>query len=52
MFLYEAKTYKKNKLMYKLYLDLKLYLMIKYNHSCLYMYNHVFINVYGKGMKY
>ena len=52
MFLYVAKTYKKNKLMY-LYLDLKLYLMIKCNHACLYMYNHVFINVYGKeGIRY
>lgn len=51
MFLYVNKTYKKNKLMY-LYLDLKLYLMIKYNHACLYMYNHVFIYVYDKGMKY
>lgn len=37
MFLYVAKTYKKNKLMY-LYLDLKLYLMIKYNHACKIMY--------------
>lgn len=52
MFLYVAKIYKKSKLMY-LYLDLKLYLMIKYNHTCLYMNNHVFINVYGKeGMRY